>query len=29
VCDESSVSTVDIVVIPSQHKVTVQILSHW
>jgi len=27
--DESPVSTTDAVVIPSQHEVTVQILSHW
>ncbi len=27
--DESSASTADAVVIPSQHKVTAQILSHW
>ncbi len=27
--DESSVSTTDVTVIPSQHKVTTQILSHW
>ncbi len=29
VCDESSVSTADVVVIPYQHKDTVQILIHW
>ncbi len=28
-CDESSDSTADVAVIPSQHKVTAQILSHW
>ena len=27
--DESSVSNVDVAVIPSQHRVTQQILSHW
>ena len=27
--DESSDSNVDVVVIPSQHRVTQQILSHW
>jgi hypothetical protein len=29
VCDESSASTADVVVIPYQHKVTFQILIHW
>jgi hypothetical protein len=29
VWDESSVSNVDVTVIPSHHKVTQQILSHW
>jgi hypothetical protein len=29
VCDESSASTADVAIIPSQHKVTAQILSHW
>ncbi len=29
VCDESSVSTADVAVIPSQYKATARILSHW
>jgi hypothetical protein len=29
VWDESSVSNADVAAIPSQHKITQQILSHW